>query len=122
MIIFTGIRWVFTDSEGEELPQDAISGYPRLIIDGIKGQTARINDEQKLLASGYRAVYLGNGFEEDPDFDLQHESGLLHGFSIDPSIVQLVLEFMAAIEAQTFSPQVILQDVTKAQPPANPEE
>ena len=117
---FTNVRWVFWQ-DGKELPQTAHEGEPILIIEGVgkTKRTAVITTEQKFFAAGMRAVYLGTlsddptSFEKDPETEYQdprpgHEREIHKGVTDDPSIVQLTLEFCAACNAGTFSPQIIV--------------
>jgi hypothetical protein len=108
---FQAARWIYMDHQGEELPMEARSGYAYLVLE-IGSATAYIPMEQRYLDRGFMAVFLGAEFEEA--FHLQVpalgsiQAHTIKGFTDDPDVVALTLEFRQAVRSNTFAPQIIV--------------
>jgi hypothetical protein len=111
-------RWAYLDWDSSEMDQDAKEGFPYLILDFEDGRTAKVHNEQKLLASGIKAVYIDAAFEDDTKVDVPawpengRDAMTVNGATDDPSIVTLVQEFCQAVNEGIFEPKVIM-DVAK---------
>lgn len=108
------IRWSFTRF-GQELPAGNTEGEATMIIDFVDGRTVYVGTEQKLLTHGFPYVYLGETVEDDTSITLPADASdgrpddlTMNGYTDKAELVQLVREFVSAVEDGSFAPRPIV--------------
>jgi hypothetical protein len=101
-------RYALIDQTGDEAPPTSLVGRPALLVDFEDGRELYVDEFPKPLNVGINVVPLGLSEFPDEEVVVTHPTNgsvlRLRGYTDDARLVNMVQQFMIAIQNRTWKP------------------